>query len=117
MKKPFRLFVVLVFAALVLLTIAAIGSSVQIANALATVAILVSPLFLKYVKVDGPTMLAIAYAVAFVIAAVSGYASGEFKPDFSSLPALLGSATVLFGVQQLVFGAFKDSEKVGPLLK
>jgi len=109
--------VVLVLLVLWLALTAATGSSVQFANAIATVVILLSPLALKHVKLDGPTMTAVAYLVAFLIAAVAGYASGEYHPDFSSVPALLASSTLLFGVQQLVFSLLKDNASIGPLLK
>lgn len=111
------LFIVLALVGIWLLTVAATGDAASIANALAGVAIILSPLALRYVKVDGPTMVAISYVVAFVIAAAALLLSGQAGLNASSAGSVLAFATAAFGVQQLVFQAFKDSSTVGPLLK
>jgi len=100
-----------------LFVVAAAGDAASIANALAGIAIVLSPLALRFVKLDGPTMVAVSYVVAFVIAAAALLLSGQAKLDPSSVGSVLAFATAAFGVQQLVFQAFKDSSTVGPLLK
>lgn len=121
-KLLFRLFVALVLI-LALMQIAAAGDTAKYANAIAAVVILVSPFLIQLVKarfgivLDGRAMVAIAYVVSLLIALGAGLAGGEYHPDLSSLPALLASSTLLFGVQQLVFASFKDDKTVGPLLK
>lgn len=112
----FMLVLILLVMVFVLVT-AATGDAAQIANAIAGVVILLSPLALKYVRLDGATMVAVSYLLALLIAAAALLLSGQAQPDFSSAASVLAFATALFGLQQIVYQAFKDHPATAPLLK
>jgi hypothetical protein len=116
-RVPLTLAVLSLFAMIWLLNVAASGNAASVANALAGLAIILSPLALKYVKLDGPTMVAVSYLTALVIAAAALLLSGEAKFDPSSTGSVLAFTTALFGLQQIVFQVFKDHPLAGPLLK
>jgi len=116
--KSLRVLALILFVMLVILVItAATGDAAQVANALAAAVIILSPLLLKYVKLDGPTMVAVSYIAALVIAAAALLLSGQAQVDPSSAGSVLAFATALFGLQQVVFQVFKDHPLAGPLLK
>lgn len=94
-----------------------ISLGAQQARQVAGVAIILSPLALRYVKLDGPSMVAASYLAALVIAAAALLLSGQAKFDPSSIGSVGAFATAAFGIQQIVFQSLKDSKQIGPLLK
>lgn len=93
--------------------------SAGIANAIAGfVIVVIAPLGLKYVKLDGPTMVWVSYLTAFLVAGIALLASGQVKwpPDFSSVANVVAIGTAAWGLQQLVYQNFKDHGIVGPLV-
>lgn len=117
MKTLIRLVLLVLFVAGWTVLTAAAGDAASIANALATAVVILSPFVLKFVKLDGPTMVAVSYVAALVIGAAALLLSGEAKLDISSAPSVLAFATALWGLQQLVFQIFKDHPAAAPLLK
>lgn len=121
MRKLLAVLMLVILALIWMLVTGAAGDTVQIANAIATFSIIVVlPLVLKYVKLDGPMMAAVTYALSFGIALVAGLLSGEFQVsqlNGSSAADLLAFATALYGVQQLVYAAIKDHPVAGALVK
>jgi len=116
--RPFRVLASVILAVVAFLAItAATGDAAQTGIAIAGAVVLLSPLALKYVKLDGPTMVAVSYLTALVIAAVALALTGQAKVDPSSAGSVLAFATALFGLQQVIFQVFKDHPFAGPLLK
>ncbi len=119
-----NLLAVLMLVLLALIWLVVTGASadtIQIANAITTfVVIVVLPLLLKYVKLDGPMMAGVTYAVSFAIALVAALLSGELQLsqlNGGSAADLFAFATALYGIQQLVYAAIKDHAVAGALVK
>lgn len=83
-------------------------STLTVATTLAMLAAMLSPLVLKYVKLDGLSMSAISYLAALVIAVLASLATGDLRLDRNSLLAVLGGSTAFWAVQQAVYVLFKQ---------
>jgi hypothetical protein len=114
------LFVVLGGALLWMVSVAATPATIAFANALvAFLTVIVLPLALKYVKLDGAAMAALTYAASFVIAFGAALLSGELSLSAlngGSFTAILTFSSALFGVQQVVFQMIKDHPVAGKLV-
>lgn len=83
-------------------------TTTAVATTLAVVVSALSPLLLRYVKLDGLGMSAVSYAAAIVIAIVASLATGDLRPDRASLLVVLGGSTAFWTLQQGVYVLLKQ---------
>lgn len=101
-----------------LLLIAAVGPlTASTATTIAIVVMAVSPVVLKFVKVSGPLMAIISFAVAVAVTLGAGFLSGELTQADFSTTNLYVTMGALWAVQQAVFQLFKDNKTFGAYLK
>jgi len=87
------------------------------AASIAVIVMAVSPFVLKYVKLSGPVMAIVSFAVAAAVTLAAGFASGELKQaDFTTVN-LYATMGALWAVQQGIFQLFKDNKVFGGYLK
>lgn len=67
-----------------------------------------SPLVLRYVRLDGLSMSAVSYGVALGIALVAAWLTGDFKASRAGVVAVLSGSTAVWTVQQGVFVLLKQ---------
>lgn len=79
-----------------------------VALTLATLVAALSPLVLRFVKLDGLTMSTLSFLVALLIAVLAGLLTGDLHLDRASLVAVLGGSTAFWAVQQGVFAVLKQ---------
>jgi len=114
LKNLVHLFVVLVFALLLLMTIAADAaapSSTAIAGAAMLLWGLLSPFILKHVPAEGDWMKVISFGVTFLVAAAALLLSGEAHVDVGSAASILAFTFTAYGMQQALWNALKDSSR------
>lgn len=111
-----RLILALPFLALVL--IAAVGPvTVTTAATIAGIIMVIAPFVLKFVKLDGPAMVLVSYAVALVVAVGAGFASGDVTTSSFNLANIAVTSAALWAVMQGVFQLFKNSKTFGAFLR
>jgi fucose permease len=116
-----RVVFIVVFIVLVLLQVAASGNAQASALTIAGVVGAAAPFVIGFVKNqfhlnwDGRTMVAAATVVALVVALVALAVTGQLNLDDPT--HMLETLAAAFSLEQLVFQSFKDSPRVGPLLK
>lgn len=111
-----RLLLALPFAAVLL--IAAVGPlTASTAMTIALIVMAVAPFVLKFVKLDGPTMVLLSYAVALVVTVGAGFASGEVTTSSFNVANLAVTSGALWAVMQGVFQLFKDNKTFGAHLR
>jgi hypothetical protein len=110
-----RLLLALPFAAVIL--IAAVGPvTLSTALTIAGILMVVSPVALKYAKLDGSKMVLLSMAVAAVVAVAAGFLSGELKQADFTTANLYVTMGALWAVQQAVFQLFKNNKTFGKYL-
>jgi len=77
--------------------------SLPLALALAGIVTAVSPLGLRYIKLDGLQMAALSYVVSLALAAAAGLLTGQLHPTTASVMAVLAGSGAFWSVQQGVF--------------
>jgi hypothetical protein len=108
---------ILALPILAIALIAAIGpATISTANAIALVIVVIAPFILKYVKLGGPLMAILSYAVALVVAIGAGFYSKELTTTDFNIQNLLVTSGALWAVMQGVFQIFKDNHIVGKYL-
>lgn len=97
--------------------VAVVGPLTQsTALTIAAVVMAVTPFVLKYVKLGGPVMAILSFAVAAVVTVAAGLVSGELKQaDFITVN-LYATMGALWAIQQGVFQLFKDNGTFGKYL-
>ena len=88
-------------------------TSATVAYGLATVLVILSPLVLRYLPMDGLTMSAVSYVVSFVLSLGAFWLTGDLHLDKASLLAVLGGSAPFWSVQQ---GVFKILAQLQPAL-
>lgn len=87
------------------------------AMSIAVIVVALSPIVLRLVKISGPLMAVISFAVAAVVALAAGFLSGELsQADFTTVN-LYATMGALWAVQQAVFQLFKDNKTFGKYIK
>lgn len=110
----FRLLAVLALFVFALLSVLGVApTSTEVAVNIATVALMIAVPFvpLAHLPLSGPQMVAASMAVAFLVALVAQFITGDLKA--SDLQGGVGPLLLEFGklwaIQQGVFQLFKDS--------
>lgn len=99
------------------LLIAAVGPlTASTAATIAAIIMVVSPFVLKYVKLSGPVMAIISFAIAAIVAVAAGFTSGELTSADFTTANLYITMGALWAIQQAVFQLFKDNKTFGKYL-
>ena len=110
-----RLMFVLPFLALAV--IAVVGPvTQQTALSIAAVLMVIAPFVLKYVKLSGPLMALLSFAVAAVVTVAAGLVSSELASSDFTTVNLYATIGALWAIQQGVFQLFKDNHVFGRYL-
>lgn len=107
--------------ALPLVAIVLVGAvgilTVSLAHTIAGIVMVLAPFALKFVKLQGPAMVIVSYAVALAVAVLAGFASGEVTTSSFNLANIVVTSGALWAVMQGVFQLFKDSKTFGSRLR
>lgn len=103
---------------LAIATIGVVGTlTVSTAHTIAGIVMVVVPLVLKFIPLDGAKMVLLSMATAIAVAVGSGFLSGEVTTSSFNGPNLLITVAALWAVSQAVFQLFKDTRVFGQYLK